>query len=590
MQSLNIASTQVWRKARVFTLILFLAALMMGALEQPAQAATDVNYYKETGHYMSGVFKTYWERNGGLEQFGFPLTEVFDEKSPTDGKVYPTQYYERAIFEYHSEFRGSRFDVLLRLVGNLETRDRNFAPATSTSSSGGTLYFNLTRHTLGGIFRNFWESRGGLPVFGYPISETFDELNPADNKVYMVQYFERARLEYHPELKGSRYEVLMGLLGWQQLRVSNVPSFLRDALPAGQEASARRPEIAPGTGQPLKTNGLGYGMNVWLFGQDKDRVLGLVKEAGFSWIRQQVGWDTLEPSPEQFQFGELDSAIEATTRNDVKVILSIVRAPNWAGIGATHGLPADPNTFGNLMRQIAGRYKGRIAAYEVWNEQNIERETGGGKVLVAPYVATLKAGYLAVKSLDPGAVVIYGGLSPTGINDPGYAIDDALFLEQSYQYNNGEMRNYFDVLGAHPGSHANTPDELWPSNPPADKNRPWSTHASFYFRRVENIRAVMEKYGDGAKQIWLTEFGWTTKNQAPGYEYGALVSEQMQADYLVRAYQRAKQNYPWMGVMSLWQLNFAILVGPEDEKGPWGLIRSDWSPRPSYLALKNMPK
>jgi hypothetical protein len=100
----------------------------------------------------------------------------------------------------------------------------------------------------------------------------------------------------------------------------------------------------------------------------------------------------------------------------------------------------------------------------------------------------------------------------------------------------------------------------------------------------------MEKYGDGSKQMWLTEFGWTTKNAAPGYEYGALVSDQMQADYLVRAYQRAKADYPWMGVMAMWQLNFATVVGPNDEKAPWGLINADWSLRPSYTALKNMPK
>jgi len=185
------------------------------------------------------------------------------------------------------------------------------------------------------------------------------------------------------------------------------------------------------------------------------------------------------------------------------------------------------------------RYQGRVDAYEIWNEQNIERETGGGRVAVKPYVDTLKAGYQGVKASDPWAIVIYGGLSPTGINDPNYAVDDAVFLEQSYQYNNGEIRKYFDVLGVHPGSAANPPDELWPTNPPADKNRPWSTDASFYFRRVENMRAIMEKYGDGAKQVWLTEFGWTTKNAAPGYEYGALVSEQQQADYLVRAFQIA---------------------------------------------------
>ena len=52
----------------------------------------------------------------------------------------------------------------------------------------------------------------------------------------------------------------------------------------------------------------------------------------------------------------------------------------------------------------------------------------------------------------------------------------------------------------------------------------------------------MEQNGEGGKQIWLTEFGWTTYNTAPGYEYGQLISDQQQADYLVRAFQKGKND------------------------------------------------
>lgn len=572
---------------------LLLAALMLSLSGPRLANAASLNYYTQTGHYLSGNFKTYWENNGGLDQFGYPLTEIFEEKSPTDGKTYQTQYFERAIFEYHPEFAGTKYQVLLRLAGNLTTQGRNFGPAPVDTSTPDRFYFKETKHTLEGNFLNYWIKWGGLPVYGFPISEPFNELNPADNQTYTVQYFERGRFEYHPEFAGTRYEVLLGLLGWQLLKTANVSDQITARQPAGLTTAPFFPAVpatVPLTITPVQGPHIGYGMNVWLFGQDKERVLNLLTGAGFNWIRQQVGWDALEPAPGQFQWSELDSIVDAAGRHNVKIILSVVRAPHWAGINGTSGLPADPATFGNVLHQMASRYKGRVQAYEVWNEQNIERETGGGKVLVAPYVATLKAGYQGVKSADPGAVVLYGGLSPTGINDPNYAIDDVKFLEQSYQYNNGEMKNYFDALGGHPGGAANSPDELWPVNPPADKNRPWSTDGSFYFRRVEALRAVMEKYGDGSKQIWLTEFGWTTQNNAPGYEYGALVSEQQQASYLVRAFQRSKAQYPWMGVMAMWQLNFATVVGPNDEKAPWGLIRSDWSTRPSYDALKAMPK
>lgn len=610
-----------------------------------AYAANNVTYFAPTGQYIGNAFKYHWEAYGGLEQFGFPISATFNEVSPTDGKTYPTQYFERAIFEYHPENAGNQYQVLLRLIGNIETKGRTFVPAQLKSTNDTRLYFKETDHTLEGVFRTYWESRGGLPTFGYPISENVVEVNPADNKTYVVQYFERVRMEYHPELIGTRYEILLGLLGWQQLSKMNVPQEYRTpqlpglenvvivagssqpptfpAAPIGSRplptptpvpgegggggvvigtpvptpSPVATPTPAPGntptpiqpSGGPLKGPHIGYGMNVWLFQQDKDRVLNLVKEAGFDWIRQQVGWNEIEAKPGQYDWSELDRIVDATSRNNIKVILSVVRSPSWAGIGGTNGLPANPANFNALMTRMATRYKGRVAAYEVWNEQNISRETGG-RVDVAPYIETLKAGYNAVKSVDQNAVVIYGGLSPTGINDVNYAIDDARFLEMSYQYNGGEMKKYFDVLGVHPGGHGNTPDEFWPNDAPTDVNRGWTTHPSFYFRRVENLRAIMEQYGDADKQVWMTEFGWTTANSAPGYEYGALNTEDEQAQYLVRAFQKAKNDYPWMGVMAMWQLNFATLVSTSDEKSPWGLLRNDFSKRPSFEALKNMAK
>ncbi|HYI16125.1 MAG TPA: peptidoglycan hydrolase, partial [Thermomicrobiales bacterium] len=61
-------------------------------------------------------------------------------------------------------------------------------------------------------FREFWLKHGGVATFGYPISEEFDELNPDTGNVHTVQYFERARFEYHPEHAGTEYAVLLGLL------------------------------------------------------------------------------------------------------------------------------------------------------------------------------------------------------------------------------------------------------------------------------------------------------------------------------------------------------------------------------------------
>ena len=77
---------------------------------------------------------------------------------------------------------------------------------------------NETGKTLKGKFLQYWNSHGGLAQQGYPISEEFNEWNDTDHNLYTVQYFQRARLEYHPELAGTPFEIQLGLLGDQILR------------------------------------------------------------------------------------------------------------------------------------------------------------------------------------------------------------------------------------------------------------------------------------------------------------------------------------------------------------------------------------
>ena len=97
------------------------------------------------------------------------------------------------------------------------------------------------------------------------------------------------------------------------------------------------------------------------------------------------------------------------------------------------------------------------------------------------------------------------------------------------------------------------------------------------------------------KKMWVTEFGWATKNNTPGYEFGNAITQDMQANYLVRAFQMARTNYgAWMGGMFDWQLNFAVpwkAKGNElHEQASYGVINGDYSLRPAYRALQAMPK
>lgn len=179
----------------------------------------DTAYFAEVGHTLRGKFLQYWQDHGGLAQFGYPLTEEYNEKSSIDNKEYTTQYFERARFEYHPE-NSSPNDVLLGLLGVETTADRRTEVPfryTPPKASPGGIYFSETGHVLDEAFIGYWQDHGGLAVYGYPISNSFMEQNPTDGKTYKVQYFERNRLELHPELPPD-YSVSLGLLGADQLR------------------------------------------------------------------------------------------------------------------------------------------------------------------------------------------------------------------------------------------------------------------------------------------------------------------------------------------------------------------------------------
>lgn len=217
---------------------------------------------------------------------------------------------------------------------------------------------------------------------------------------------------------------------------------------------------------------LQYGVVTHLYYADRQRVMDLVGFGNFDWVRQQVPWKDTEKADHTCGCEELDQIIEAIYSKNKKVLLSIAKSPDFATGSATdNGLPKDPQLFANFVTLLLNRYKGKIQAIEVWNEQNLAVENGGN---VTPadasrYVELLKAAYTAIKKVDPSVIVVAGGLSSTGVNDPSKGVDDLVYLKAMYAYNNGEVGKYFDVQGFHPSNTLHSPDEnlARPKAPPA---------------------------------------------------------------------------------------------------------------------------
>jgi len=204
------------RWALALVVVAAFAAAAAGGFSVPAARAADILpaevYFSQTGHNLGGDFLSAWQANGGLMIFGYPISEPFTENGRT------VQYFERARFELHPENAGTRYVVEATLLGDWASQaERSTTPfqplPATTSTDSSCTFYSQTGHRLCNGFQTYWEQNGGLWVFGYPISEEFQEKNPDTGQTYTVQYFERARFEYHPENAGTQYQVLLGRLG-----------------------------------------------------------------------------------------------------------------------------------------------------------------------------------------------------------------------------------------------------------------------------------------------------------------------------------------------------------------------------------------
>ena len=331
-----------------------------------------------------------------------------------------------------------------------------------------------------------------------------------------------------------------------------------------------------------------YGIHAFLWWKTDIalRDLGLVKDMGFTWVKQKFPWRDIEGIEKgKFDWYRPDYIVSEAEKAGLKLIVRLDRQPFWSepldNQWQENGPPGDPADFGDFCGAVAGRYRGRIGAYQVWNEPNLDREWGMRPPDPAAYTELLKACYTAIKAADPEAIVISAGLAPTGTDSP-HAMPDDKFLQGMYD---AGAAAYFDVLGVNaPGYKA--PPELSPGDAEAEE---YGGGRWFAFRHVEDMRALMVANGDGHKQVAILEMGWTMDQVNPEYAWYA-VDEATQADYLVRAYQYAAEHwYPWMGLM------VTIYIADWDwdstaEQWWWSIVLPDGTPREAYFALKEMEK
>lgn len=336
------------------------------------------------------------------------------------------------------------------------------------------------------------------------------------------------------------------------------------------------------------------GVQVYLHRVDVPALVGQLNELGVGWVKVQVSWKLFQPYPDQLseeRFADLDALVAQANASNIRVMLGVAKAPEWSRpTTELDGPPGDYALYRDFMQVLAMRYAGQVAAYELWNESNLQREWNGTLLDAAALVDLIRFGAEGVRASDPAALVISGAPAVTGINDGITAVDDRIYFRGMLAAGVAEV---VDGFGVHPYGWANPPDTTFEDPDTAVPSH--NNHPSFFFQdTLQNYTALLNEFGVTEKQLWVTEFGWGSFDQfsqgpPAGAEFMNNVTEWQQAKYTQRAFALA-HDWPQVGPMMLWNLNFAPWLGDAFSESGYSLLRPDGSARPAFFALIGLPK
>jgi hypothetical protein len=307
-----------------------------------------------------------------------------------------------------------------------------------------------------------------------------------------------------------------------------------------------------------------------------------MKSLGISWIRIDLDWNDIQPTgASSYSWDRFDAVVTAAHARGINVLPIITYTAPWARSSACPSnpmcAPANPAQFATFANAAATRYAPRgVHHWEVWNEPN-QAGFWAPASNAAAFTKLLVATYPAIKRADPNATVVSGGLASTETSGGNIAQLDFL----AGMYANGAA-GHMDAVGYHPYSFPVPP--TYPAT--------WNAWAKMGMNTT-SFRTIMAAHGDGAKQIWVTEYGAPTNG--PG-ALATLTNYNLNAspDHVDEAYQaalatqfvRVTTTYPWAGP-AFWYSYKDIGTSTSSTENFYGLIRYDGSHKPAYNSLKS---
>ncbi|KUI43262.1 beta-galactosidase [Mycobacterium sp. IS-1590] len=312
------------------------------------------------------------------------------------------------------------------------------------------------------------------------------------------------------------------------------------------------------------------GMTVHSRGADAaniERQFDIMTDMNVKWVRVDIGWAWIETERGQFDWAYTDKVVSEATAHGMNVLAVLATTPAWArssvpghsGISA-YSRPVRLSSLADFARIAAERYAPRgVHSWEIWNEPNM-RKFWPPRPDAGEYGALFRAIAEVIRSVDPAATLLIGGLSPRYDLSPTET-SPVDYLEQLYRNGSAQLA---DAVAAHPYS--------FPAMPMESPQRMIGG-----FKDLPALYDVMAKHGDGRKKIWITEFG------APTGTGQYAVSENDQAASIVQAREQLER-WDWSGPLIYYELvdGGTDLNEPEEN---FGVLRDNLEPKPAAIAL-----
>jgi len=351
------------------------------------------------------------------------------------------------------------------------------------------------------------------------------------------------------------------------------------------------------------------------------RTLEMARDLGARFVRIQMPWDDVEihgkgdfedrrNQPPRSAWEKYDYIVSEANRLGLELIVRIDRAPQWArpndwadprfqaGLQEnpdSTGPPENYQDYADFVAAVAGRYRGRVRFIQIWNEPNLAYEWSWRLPEPERFVELLRLASGAARAANPDVIILFPSLSPTDGKEPRKApMSELEYLDRVYRAGGAP---YFDIMSAQAYGLGQPPDEnryvrlRWsPLAPLRELDRPIDSRIDV--SRVVLLREVMELHGDGAKAVWISEFGY---NSAPESvpeparsNWGPPVSEEQKGEYIVGQLERARREWPWAGVMSVWMLRYGGYREPDpaDPTPYFAIVGRDFEPLPAYERIR----